>query len=205
MEVPKKMASKESTFINMVICLFVICLLGSALLGGVYLFTTAPIASAQTQKTNNAIAAVVPKFDNDPGSEKQAITYKEKSYNIYPASKKGKIVGYAVEASTTKGFGGTIVLMVGFQPDGTIENIAVVSHAETPGLGDKMEASKSDFIKQFPGKNPRQFRLQVKQDGGDVDAITAATISSRAFCDATALAHEIFQQIQSKPIQATAK
>ncbi len=187
--------AKESTFINMVICLFVICLMGSALLGGVYLLTSEPIAAAKARKTNMAIAAVVPEFDNDPGSEKQAVTYKGKSYNVYPASQKGSPVGYAVEARTTKGFGGAIVLMVGFQPDGTIENIAVVSHTETPGLGDKMEASKSDFIKQFPGKNPEQFQLTVKKDGGDVDAITAATISSRAFCDATSLAHKIFQQI----------
>ncbi len=197
--------AKESTFINMVVCLFVICLLGSGLLGGVYLLTSKPIAEAKARKTNRAIAAVVPEFDNDPGAEKKAIAFQGKSYNVYPASQKGKMVGYAVEARTTKGFGGAIVLMVGFQPDGTIENIAVVSHAETPGLGDKMEAGKSNFIRQFAGKQPGKFQLKVTKDGGDVDAITAATISSRAFCDATSIAYDIFEKIKTKSIQATTK
>jgi electron transport complex protein RnfG len=79
--------------------------------------------------------------------------------------------------------------MVGFLADGSIFNIAVVSHSETPGLGDKMDISKSNFSVQFKGKNPEDFQISVKKDGGDVDAIAAATISSRAYCDAVLRAY----------------
>jgi electron transport complex protein RnfG len=82
--------------------------------------------------------------------------------------------------------------MVGFSPDGTIRNTAVLEHKETPGLGDKMETEKSDFPDQFKGENPADFGLSVTKDGGDVDAITAATISSRAFCDAVDRAYKTF-------------
>jgi electron transport complex protein RnfG len=70
----------------------------------------------------------------------------------------------------------------------------VLAHKETPGLGDKMDASKSDFPLQFKGKNPADFKLHVTKDGGNVDAITAATISSRAFCDAVERAYVTFQK-----------
>lgn len=63
---------------------------------------------------------------------------------------------------------------------------------ETPGLGDKIDKSKSSFPEQFVGKNPGQSSIQVKNDGGDIDAITAATISSRAFCDAVNRAYTAF-------------
>jgi electron transport complex protein RnfG len=84
--------------------------------------------------------------------------------------------------------------MVGFKPDGTIHNISVLDHAETPGLGSKIEKSSSSWSEQFNGKNPTDFQLQVRKDGGDVDAITAATISSRAYCDAVQKAYKAFQK-----------
>ncbi len=83
--------------------------------------------------------------------------------------------------------------MVGMLDDGSISNTAVLSHKETPGLGDKMDIKKSDFPKQFEGKSPESFKLKVSKDGGDVDAITAATISSRAFCDAVKRATDTYQ------------
>ncbi len=84
--------------------------------------------------------------------------------------------------------------MAGFLPDGSIYDISVLEHKETPGLGDKMQASKSDWAQQFKGKNPANFSLKVKKDGGDVDAITAATISSRAYVDAVQRAYETYLQ-----------
>jgi len=72
--------------------------------------------------------------------------------------------------------------MAGFLADGTIHNVVVLNHKETPGLGTKMTEPK--FSDQFNGKDPDDFDLRVKKDGGDVDAITAATVSSRAYCDA---------------------
>jgi electron transport complex protein RnfG len=91
-------------------------------------------------------------------------------------------VGYAVKTYTDKGFGGHIELMAGFLPDGSIHNVLVLQHKETPGLGTRMTDAK--FSNQFLGKNPATYALRVKKDGGEVDAITAATVSSRAYCDA---------------------
>ena len=83
--------------------------------------------------------------------------------------------------------------MVGLLPDGSINNISVLEHKETPGLGDKMQKSKSTWSDQFNGKNPANYKLKVTKDGGDVDAITAATISSRAYCDAVQRAYDTFK------------
>ena len=186
--------AKESTMKNMVLTLFVISLVASVSLGYVYEFTKGPIEVAKVAKVNDAIKAVVPKCDNNPSAEKYTIVSGSDTLNVYPAKLGGKLVGAAVETYTEKGYGGHIDLMVGFLPDGTINDIAVVSHHETPGLGDKMDKSKSDFSLQFMGKNPKDFKLMVKKDGGDVDAITASTVSSRAFCDAVTRAYNAFMK-----------
>lgn len=186
--------AKESTLKNMVLNLFIISLVASVTLGYVYEFTKGPIEVAKVAKVNDAIKAVVPKCDNNPSAEKYTIVSGSDTLNVYPAKLGGKLVGAAVETYTEKGYGGHIDLMVGFLPDGTINDIAVVSHHETPGLGDKMDKSKSDFSLQFMGKNPKDFKLMVKKDGGDVDAITASTVSSRAFCDAVTRAYNAFMK-----------
>jgi len=87
--------------------------------------------------------------------------------------------------------------MVGFLPDGTIYDVEVLDHKETPGLGDKIDRKKSDFTRQFQNKNPGAFSLTVKKDGGSVDAITAATISSRAFCNAVQRAYDVYRKESS--------
>lgn len=185
--------AKESTLKNMVVTLTLITLIASSVLGVIYAVTKAPIDAAQTAKINNAISKVVPEFDNDPSADKFQKELEGKSYVVYPAKKGGEIVGYAVESFSTGGFSGRIIIMVGFNADGTINNTAVLSHAETPGLGDKMIEGKSNFSVQFKGKNPDDFKLLVKKDGGDVDAITASTITSRAFCDAVTSAWEVYK------------
>lgn len=186
--------AKESTLKNMVLNLFIISLVASVTLGYVYEFTKGPIEVAKVAKVNDAIKAVVPKCDNNPSAEKYTIVSDSDTLNVYPAKLGGKLVGAAVETYTEKGYGGHIDLMVGFLPDGTINDVAVVSHHETPGLGDKMDKSKSNFSLQFVGKNPKDFKLMVKKDGGDVDAITASTVSSRAFCDAVTRAYNAFMK-----------
>ena len=82
--------------------------------------------------------------------------------------------------------------MVGILPDGKVNNIAILEHKETPGLGSKM--SNADFKDQFNGKSPDSFTMKVKKDGGDVDALTGATISSRAFSQATQLAFDTYNK-----------
>jgi len=109
-----------------------------------------------------------------------------------------KLVGVAVKTFSDAGFGGRITIMVGFKPDGTITKTAVLGHKETPGLGDKMTKKKSTWSNQFSDKNPTDFKLKVKKAGGDVDAITASTISSRAFCGAVDLAFTEFKKKYNK-------
>lgn len=195
----------ESSLKNMVIVLGSITLVASAAVGGIYLLTKKPIEAAQVQKINNAIAEVMPPFDNVPSQEAFTKEADGETVTIYPATKNGEIVGYAIETFSKNGFGGQISLMVGFLPDGTIQDISVISHNETPGLGDKIQKSKSDFALQFEGKNPATFKLAVKKDGGDVDAITASTISSRAFADAVARGYNILQAVvnNTDEVQAT--
>lgn len=178
------MAKVESNFKNMTITLLVITLVASASLGLVFESTKDPIAKAKMAKENSAIEAVVPEFNNIPYEEKFTIEVDGGELIFYPAKKDGALVGTAVKTFSKNGFSGLIELMVGFLPDGSINKIAVVAHKETPGLGDKIEPKKSNFSVQFEGKNPESFKLKVIKDGGDVDAITASTITSRAYCDA---------------------
>ena len=106
---------------------------------------------------------------------------------MYIATKGNDTVGYALETYTDKGFSGHFTVMVGFNTKGEIVNTNVLEHKETPGLGSKMTDDK--FKSQFNGKDPEKFKLMVKKDQGDVDAITASTITSRAFCDALTRAY----------------
>ena len=189
------MAKKESTLVNMLIALFVITFVASTSLGLVYQVTKEPIAAAKLAKKIEAIQNVVPEFNNQPNTEEYKVATEDgDSLTLYPAKKDNELVGTAVESSTNLGFSGEIKIMVGFLPDGTIKGVAVLEHKETPGLGDKMERKKSDWSIQFQGKNPSTFKIAVTKDGGDVDAITASTISSRAFCDAVERAYIIYMK-----------
>lgn len=184
----KKLAS---TFPNMVIALLAVASVAAMSLGAVYNLTKAPIEAAQKKKQEEAIRQVLPAFDRIEAGK--AISARgTDSLSMFYAYQGDKLVGIAVNTYTTKGFSGLIRLMVGLLPDGTINNTAVLEHKETPGLGDKMLQNKSDWSLQFNGKNPSTTNIHVKKDGGDVDAITAATISSRAFVDAVLHAHETY-------------
>jgi electron transport complex protein RnfG len=190
------MAKKESTFMSMVATLFTVTLVAAGLLGTVYALTKEPIRLAELKKKNEAIQVVVPGFDNEPSQEVKRVFMDGDSLYLYTARKGGEVLGTAVETFTNQGFNGRFKLMVGFKPDGTIIDIAVIQQSETPGLGSKMEKGKSDFSLQFMGKNPATFKLAVKKDRGDVDAITASTITSRAYCDAVARAYRAFMESQ---------
>ena len=190
------MAKKESTFINMVLVLFLVTAVASTALGFVYELTKEPIAASKLEKQNSAITSVVPGFDNQPNEEMYTIESKEGyELKVFPARKDGELIGVAIETFTMSGFSGEIKVMVGLKPDGTIINYEVLEHKETPGLGTKMD----DWFKSekgnrsIIGKNPAEDNLYVSKDNGEVDAITAATISSRAFLDAVRRAYETYQ------------
>lgn len=170
--------------------LFVITAVAGLALAFVYSVTKEPIAISQKAKINNAIKMVVPEFETISDTVVMPVEGKD-SIRIHRLLKGTEKSGVAVETYTDKGFSGRFSLMVGFAPDGSISNIEVLEHKETPGLGTKMAlpAFKDQFkglkISDLPGE-----KLKVKKDGGSVDAITAATISSRAFCDAVNRAYE---------------
>ena len=188
------MAKKESTFGSMVLTLFLVTLASSAALGYVYELTKEPIAIAKAAKKNLAIKRVTPEFDNQPSEEYFKVPADGDTLYFYIAQNGNDTVGYAAETFSNQAFGGSLKLLVGFLPDGTIKEIAVLEHKETPGLGDKMVKSKSNWSEQFEGKNPESFELKVIKDGGDVDAITASTITSRAYCDAVQRAYDSFKE-----------
>jgi len=188
------MAKKESTFVNMLATLFIVTLVASTALAYVYELTKEPIAMAALAKKLAAIDAVVPEYDNQPVDEMYKVAVGEgmDSLEFYPAKKDGEVVGTAIRTYTNTGYNGLVVLMVGIMPDGTIKDTEVVLHKETPGLGTKMTSAK--FKDQFKNMNPAQVDIRVKKDGGDIDAITAATISSRAFSAATRLAVDTYKK-----------
>ena len=184
------MAKLENSLKNMVLSLTAITLVVGALLGYVADVTADPIAQAAKAKQQAAITAVVPVEGATVGEEVKKSAANGTDAIIFPVSKDGKVVGHAVQAISKNGFGGNITVMVGFDVEGNILGYSVLDCSnETPGLGAKMpdwfqKGQKGDVI----GKNPAKNNLTVSKDGGEVDAITAATISSRAFCDAIAQA-----------------
>lgn len=186
------MAKVESSFKNMVITLFIVTLIASLSLGGIYNLTKEPIAIARKEAQEAAIREVIPEFDElksfslAPGDGPDSIQFNQ-------GYKNGELVGTAILSYSLKGYDPTpIKLMVGFLPDGVIYNTQVVQQKETPGLGTKLETP--EFRGQFVNKDPKEFNLKVKNDGGDVDAITAATISSRAFCEAVERAYVAYEK-----------
>lgn len=182
------MKKMKSTLPNMVIVLTAFTLVAGLLLGYVH-GVTAPVA--EEVATANRIAAfkeVVPppvQFNNNPDQEGIDAVIDGIPVVIYPCKQDGQIVGAAIQSATKNGFSGEFTVMVGVDPEGNVLGYKVMKHAETPGLGAKMlfwfqKDGKGNII----GRNLNSEQLVVSKDGGDVDAITASTISSRAFLDA---------------------
>lgn len=167
----------------MILSLGVITILAGALLGGMYAITKDPIAEAESRQLTASIAEVAPAFDNNPEKQKKVIRIDDSDVTIYPAFENGKLVGAAVLGTTMTGFSGEVTTLCGFDAEGNVRDYRVIRHAETPGLGAKMEQWFRDpsGARSVIGRNPSIESFTVSKDGGAVDAITAATISSRAF------------------------
>lgn len=183
------MAAKSSLK-NMLLCLTGVCLACSALLAFTYALTCEPVAAAQQAKTNASIARVLPEFTGAP--ELKTVDVDGQTFSYYDAGGSG----YAVIV-TVSGFGGPLSLMVGIREDGCIHNTVVLSHNETPGLGAKCQTD-TKFIDQFKGLDPSVKHLAVRKDGGDIDAITASTITSRAYTLAVATAAGVYSAIKAQ-------
>lgn len=176
----------KSTLFNMVAVLFSITLIASAGVGAVNMITVEPIAAAKAAATEQALGQVLPAFE---ATTTEDLTIDDLPIKVYTAKQGDAVVGYAVETMTKSGFSGVVKLMVGFLPDGTVNNVNVLQQAETPGLGTKMCDEGNPLLgsiqnQKLEEKKLVDGKLAVKKDGGDVDALTAATISSRAYVDA---------------------
>lgn len=190
----------ESTLLNMLLSLTLVCVITSGVLAATYMFTSGPIAEAEAQALQEAVKEVAPEFDNDPIAESFTVKT-EDGYDllIYPAKKGEESMGAAVESSTKNGFSGLIRIIVGFDAEGKILNYSVLQHNETPGLGSKMqEWFRADKNNQnIIGRSLSNGNLAVTKDGGDVDAITASTITSRAFLEAINRAYNAYKDINN--------
>ncbi len=180
----------------MVAVLAAITTVTAAAVGAVYNVTADPIARAKGQKKVSALAEVLPGFDNTPSEEVDTVAVGGGELLVYTARMGGQEVGYAVESFTNSGFSGLIRIMVGFEPDGTIRNISVLEQNETPGLGAKIAVDGNPVKVSFVGYNPADLKMAVRKDGGDIDAITASTISSRAYVQAVERAYAAFRQVR---------
>ena len=187
----------KSSFKNMTLCLLAICLVCSGLLAGVYALTKEPIDAAAKAKNEAAIKEVLPETAVAI-EEERTVDFEGQSYAYNLAyDEKGEVVGVAINVAPV-GFGGPIVIKVGFDAQGVIWNTKVLSQAETPGLGAK--CVEAGFAEQFKGFDPFEKKLAVKKDGGDVDAITASTITSRAYASGVALAVQVRAAIEGTPM-----
>jgi Na+-translocating ferredoxin:NAD+ oxidoreductase subunit G len=189
------MAKRESTFLSMALALFTITFVAAAALGFVYDFTKDAIESSKVKAQQEAIKAILPEFDKIGEPFKVAVESSEDSVEIFPAFRDGEKVGTAIKTYTNKGFSGYISIMAGIDNSGNFTGYEVLEHSETPGLGAKMDQWFSNMEKPSQtiiGKNPESCKFIVKKDGGDIDAITASTITSRAFLDAMVRAYDAY-------------
>jgi electron transport complex protein RnfG len=191
------MAKRESNFINMVGTLFLVTGIAAAILGFVYDLTKEPIETAKLKAQTEAITQVLPAFDELGVSFKTLAETGGDSLEFFPAYKGGELVGTAIKTYTKSGFSGFISIMTGIDKDGNFSGYSVLDHSETPGLGSKMlvwfkntEKPNQNVI----GKNPETTKFTVSKDGGEIDAITASTITSRAFLDALNRAYDSYKQ-----------
>ena len=210
------MGAPKSSFLNLILALGSVTLLSAFSLGYVYEWTLEPIATAKREKQLRAINAVV-EFDNDPLEESfevvkgqhrhrkrkgqaepqaQAADPDPDALVFYPAKKQDELTGYAIKSFSDQGYSGRIEIMVGFELDGKMREVQVLSHRETPGLGSKI--TTVDFLSQFKDKYPDDFDLRVTKDGGDIDGISGATISSRAVGEAIQTAYDNFKAIKDE-------
>ena len=175
-----------------------LCVLAAiVLLGTIARLTDEPIETARTARLGETLAAVLPAtpFDNDPASDvvtvADAALGDETSRSVYRARLGERDVGAVLGVVAPNGYSGPIELLVGVDASGRISAVRVVSHRETPGLGDRIERRRTDWIAQFDGRtlesgDPDAWRVVRRGANDDIgfDALSGATITSRAIVDA---------------------
>lgn len=175
--------AKDESAVKVVLVLVIIAAFSAMLLAYVNQVTRGPIEENKRLEVIRAIEIVfkgLPEYTVP--DEAKYMKFDNSSIKYYPATTKdGILVGNAIISMAPNGFSGEFPVMTGLDSTGKIIDTYVLEHKETPGLGDKM--THENFKGQFKGKGIADAKWKVKKDGGDIDAITAATITSRAFTD----------------------
>ena len=192
----------KSSFKNMTLCLMVICLACSALLAGVYALTKESIAVAEKAKNDAAIQEVLP----EGAVIMEELTVKveggEDIRYIKAMRADSTVVGYVVDVAPS-GFGGPISMKVGFDDQGHVWNVKVLSHQETPGLGAKCAENGFAVTYGYRGLGYSDYlegKINVTKERGIINAITASTITSRAYAKGVAEAVEKIESIAKIPM-----
>lgn len=193
------MKKLESTITNMVVVLVGVALVTGSILAYVNHVTEEPIKLQAEKTLADGIKAVMSGVELTVAKDdtvRQNVAGKETTFVIHEAVGADKApLGAAVE-STAGGFGGDLKVLVGFDTEGKILGYTVLQHAETPGLGAKADKwFQKDGKGCIIGKSPATDKLTVKKDGGDIDAITASTITSRAFLLAVTQAYQAYKSV----------
>lgn len=177
------MARQSSEMYRMIRVILVVAVTSALILSLIHLLTEKPIQETQNKLISESMKEVVAaEFNNDPFNEKIIVQRGKEKFTIYPARQDGYVTSLILKTHSNKGYGGRIDVLVGFSLDGTVGSYKVIKHSETPGLGSKV--NDPSFKKNVIGKKPHTESFKVRQDGGEIDAITGATITSRALIDA---------------------
>ena len=194
------MKKLESTLTNMVLVLTAVALISAGLLGVMQQLTKEPIALIEKQTLENGIKKVMLPDGNGTlsVSNEEKVTTDNGEFTVYTAVADDNEIGKAIKTTVT-GFSPGLTVLVGFDNDGNIKGYEILKHSETPGLGAKVDnwfqkGQKGDII----GKNPGDAKFKVRKDDGEVDAITASTITSRAFLKAIKAEYDVFMQTKGK-------
>ncbi|GAA5317331.1 MAG: electron transport complex subunit RsxG [Candidatus Pelagadaptatus aseana] len=191
------------------VLLGVFALITAALLSGTYSATAERIAAAERANAQKALLQVIPldRHNNDLLETTQTIDEKywqplglKQGGNLHIAQQDEESVAVIYPATAPDGYSGDIKMIVGINRDGTIAGVRILSHAETPGLGDKIDLAKSDWILGFNGKSLQSANWAVKKDGGEFDAFAGATITPRAVVNQIKRALKVYQD--SLPLAA---
>ena len=184
---------------RLIIILTLFCLVAAAALAKVDDITKGPIAEQERLKTVTALKAVLPAFNNDIDKDaKDLVVGQDKKgrdikIKFYTGKMDESQVGTAFQVIAPDGYSGDISILMGVGPDGKVSGIEIISHKETPGLGNKIQ--KAEWKNQFKGRSIDDGpRLAVKKDGGEIDQFSGATISPRAVVNAVKRGLEIYEK-----------
>ncbi len=179
---------------RMVAALVAVAVVSTVLLALTDAVTRAPIEQARKAALHRALAQVLPEHVNDPQKDARTIHDGGREITLWPAKDaRGRVTGWAWEQIAPDGYSGSIRILIGVRPDGSIQAIRVTEHQETPGLGDGIVRNHR-WVASFSGRSLENARWAVKKDGGDFDQFTGATISPRAVVKAVKKGLEFYRR-----------